>query len=234
MIGRYSAIWIRWLFFLVLSFLVLYTYNGSMPQLSELWLKVGLLVFYAISNTLLMWATRANFKLERWSMPIFVADVDPCVQSRLYFSAGADTELYLLCFLIIYLSTLRPPRAPCHSAHARSPRFFMDLLLTASKSEHQFLGSSAALAISILPSACHCLRLILSEQTPISSKNDIGQMKEVQTGAGRRIAERRWSILRDKQSALVQAEKTDSDGAYGWRFSARDPQPFERDCRIRQ
>src|SRR5579864_4533162 len=101
---RAVLLWIRWLFFLVLSFLVLYTYNEQ-ATLSEIWLKVGLLAFYAISNTLLMWATRANFKLERWSMPIFLVDVT-LVSTSLYFSAGADTELYLLCFLIIYLSTL--------------------------------------------------------------------------------------------------------------------------------
>src|ERR1700689_3479308 len=101
---RAVLLWIRWLFFLVLSFLVLYTYNDQ-ATFSELWLKAGLLVFYAISNTLLMWATRANFKLERWSTRIFLVDV-VLVSTSLYFAAGADTELYLLCFLIIYLSTL--------------------------------------------------------------------------------------------------------------------------------
>src|ERR1019366_7795435 len=101
---RSILLWIRWLFFLVLSFLALYTYSDH-ATLSEIWLKVGLLVFYAISNTLLMWATRAEFKLERWSMPIFLTDV-VLVSSSLYFSAGADTELYLMCFLIIYLATL--------------------------------------------------------------------------------------------------------------------------------
>src|SRR5664279_2516116 len=98
---RSILLWIRWLFFLVLSFLVLYTYNDH-ATLSEIWLKVGLLVFYAISNTLLMWATRAEFKLERWSVPIFLTDV-LLVSTSLYFSAGTDTELYLMCFLIIYL-----------------------------------------------------------------------------------------------------------------------------------
>src|ERR1019366_7246005 len=101
---RAVLLWLRWLFFLVLSFLVLYTYSDQ-ATLSELWLKVGLLAFYAISNTLLMWATRTNFKLERWSQWIFLTDI-LLVSTSLYFSAGADTELYLLCFLIIYLSTL--------------------------------------------------------------------------------------------------------------------------------
>src|ERR1022692_2795694 len=101
---RAVLLWIRWLFFLVLSFLVLYTYSDQ-ATMSELWLKVGLLGFYAISNTLLMWATRADFKLEKWSMPIFVLDMI-LVSLSLYFSAGADTELYVMCFLIIYLSTL--------------------------------------------------------------------------------------------------------------------------------
>src|ERR1700690_4137228 len=101
---RAVLLWIRWLFFLVLSFLVLYTYNDH-ETLADIWLKVGLLAFYAISNAILMWATRAEFKLERWSMPIFIVDVI-LVSTSLYFSAGADTELYVMCFLIIYLSTL--------------------------------------------------------------------------------------------------------------------------------
>src|ERR1019366_3588484 len=101
---RAVLLWLRWLFFLVLSFLVLYTYSDH-ATLSEIWMKIGLLAFYAISNTLLMWATRADFKLERWSMPIFLLDV-VLVSASLYFSAGPDTELYLMCFLIIYLSTL--------------------------------------------------------------------------------------------------------------------------------
>src|ERR1035437_6704110 len=101
---RAVLLWIRWLFFLVLSFLVLYTYNKQATA-GEIWLKTGLLGFYAISNTLLAWATRREFKLERWSMPIFLMDV-LLVSTSLYFSAGADTDLYLMCFLIVYLSTM--------------------------------------------------------------------------------------------------------------------------------
>src|SRR5258708_23277406 len=52
-----------------------------------------------------MWPTRANFKLKRWTTRIFITDI-VLVSTSLYFSAGADTELYLMCFLIIYLSTL--------------------------------------------------------------------------------------------------------------------------------
>src|SRR5436189_987183 len=96
---RAVLLWIRWLFFLVRSFLVLYTYNDQ-ATLSEIWLKVGLLVFYAASNAALMWATRKEFKLEQWSRPIFIADVI-LVSTSLYFSTGADTDLYLLCFIII-------------------------------------------------------------------------------------------------------------------------------------
>jgi len=101
---RAVLLWIRWLFFLVLSFLVLYTYNDQ-ATLSEIWLKVGLLAFYAISNTWLTWATSRQFKLEKWSRPIFLLDIT-LVSASLYFSAGPDTELYLLCFVIIYMSTL--------------------------------------------------------------------------------------------------------------------------------
>ena len=77
-------------FFLVLSFLVLYTYTDH-ETMGEIWLKVGLLAFYAISNAILMWATRAEFKLERWSMPIFIVDV-VLVSTSLYFSGRPPTR----------------------------------------------------------------------------------------------------------------------------------------------
>src|ERR1700687_5462019 len=95
---------IRWLFFLVLSFLALYTYTDQTTT-GDLRLKAGLLIFYAVSNALLMWATRTDFSLERWSRPIFITDI-VLVTASLYFSAGSNTELYLLCFIIIYISTL--------------------------------------------------------------------------------------------------------------------------------
>ena len=203
---RAVLLWIRWLFFLVLSFLVLYTYNDH-ATLSEIWLKAGLLGFYAISNTLLTWATRAEFKLEKWSMPIFLTDVF-LVSISLYFSAGADTMLYLMCFLIIYLSTL-----------GRRVQDAIPLTLIASLIYGLFLFHNNPnvnlmeprlllrfpffLVLSLFTS-------YLSEQTNLQ-KERIDKMKVVQSALSGEL-QKAMIDLRDKQSALIQAEKMTAMG----------------------
>ncbi len=203
---RAALLWIRWLFFLVLSFLALYTYSVQ-ATLSEIWLKVGLLVFYAASNAFLMWATRKDFKLERWSRPIFILDI-VLVSTSLYFSAGADRELYLLCFLIIYLSTL-----------GRRVRDAIPLTLIASLLYALFLYHENPNVNFLEPQLL--LRLpfflvlslftsYLSEQGDLNERR-IVQMKEVQTALAGEL-QKAMVDLRDKQSALIQAEKMTAMG----------------------
>src|ERR1019366_7783008 len=203
---RAALLWIRWLFFLVLSFLALYTYTVQ-ATLSEIWLKAGLLVFYAASNAFLMWATRRDFKLERWSRPIFVMDI-VLVSTSLYFSAGADRDLYLLCFLIIYLSTL-----------GRRVRDAIPLTLIASLLYALFLYHVNPNVNFLEPQLL--LRLpfflvlslftsYLSEQGDLNERR-IVQMKQVQTALAGEL-QKAMVDLRDKQSALVQAEKMTAMG----------------------
>ena len=203
---RAVLLWIRWLFFLVLSFLALYTYTDH-ETMGEIWLKAGLLTFYAVSNAILIWATRAEFKLERWSMPIFIVDVI-LVSTSLYFSAGADTELYVMCFLIIYLSAL-----------SRRVRDTIPMALIASVLYGLFLyhqhSSVNLLEPRLLLRFPFFLVLALftsylSEQTDLH-KQRIDRMKLIQeTLAGE--LQRAMVDLRDKQSALIQAEKMTAMG----------------------
>jgi signal transduction histidine kinase len=203
---RAVLLWIRWLFFLVLSFLVLYTYNDQ-ATLSEIWLKIGLLIFYAASNAVLMWATRHEFRLERWSRPIFLLDII-LVSTSLYFSTGADTELYLLSFIIIYMSTL-----------GRRVRDAIPLTLIASLLYALFLYHRNPNVNFLDPQLL--LRLpfflvlslftsYLSEQADRNASR-IKQMKEVQTALAGEL-QKAMVDLRDKQSALVQAEKMTAMG----------------------
>src|SRR6266404_1269040 len=198
---RAVLLWIRWLFFLVLSFLALYTYNDQ-ASLSEIWLKAGLLIFYAASNAALMWATRHEFKLERWSKPIFLLDII-LVSTSLYFSTGADTELYLLSFIIIYMSTL-----------GRKVRDVIPLTLIASLLYALFLYHHYPHVNFLDPRVL--LRLpfflvlslftsYLSEQAD-KQETRIIRMKEVQTSLAGEL-QKAMVDLRDKQSALIQAEK---------------------------
>src|SRR5579864_3230323 len=95
---------LRWLFFLVLSFLFFYSTNDPTPTTSYL-ARASLLVGYAFSNLAFTWATRKGLSVQRWSMPIFLIDL-VLIGLALYSSIGPDMDLYLMCFLIIYLSTL--------------------------------------------------------------------------------------------------------------------------------
>ena len=203
---RGVLLWIRWLFFLVLSFLVLYTYNEH-ATLSEIWLKTGLLGFYAVSNTLLMWATRSDFKLEKWGMPIFITDI-VLVSFSLYFSAGADTDLYLMCFLIVYLSTLG------RRIRDAIPLALIASLLYAVFLYHQnpnmnFMEPSVLLRFPFFM-VLSLFTSYLSEQTDLQSRR-LAQMKEVQTALASEL-QRAMVDLRDKQSALLQAEKMTAMG----------------------
>ncbi len=203
---RAVLLWIRWLFFLVLSFLALYTYNAQ-ATLSEIWLKVGLLVFYAASNALLMLATRREFKLERWSRTIFLADI-VLVSTSLYFSTGADTELYLLCFLIIYLSTLG------RRVRDTIPLALIASLLYAVFLYHQnrnvnFLDPQILLRLPFFL-VLSLFTSYLAEQTDLNARR-MTQMKGVQTALAGEL-QKAMVDLRDKQSALIQAEKMTAMG----------------------
>src|SRR4051812_19787188 len=89
---------LRWLFFVVLSFLFLYSAGDTMTH-AQLATRVGLLMGYALSNVLLTWATRRGFSLHHWSIPIFLIDL-LLIGLVLYNSIGPDMDLYLMCFVI--------------------------------------------------------------------------------------------------------------------------------------
>ncbi len=191
-------------------------------------LKVGfLLALYAISNTLLMYATRTNFKLERWSSRIFLTDI-LLVSTSLYFSAGADTDLYLLCFLIIYLSTL-----------GRRVRDAIPLTLIASllyglflyhQNPHvDFLDPKLLLRFPFFL-VLSLFTSYLSEQTDQQQKR-IVQMKEVQSALAGEL-HKAMVDLRDKQSALVQAEKMTAMGHMAGALAHEIPESAQRDCGI--
>jgi signal transduction histidine kinase len=175
--------------------------------MSDIWLKVGLLAFYAISNGILMWATRHKFKLENWSMPIFITDV-VLVTTSLYFSAGADTELYVMCFLIIYLATL-----------SRRVRDTIPVALIASLLYGLFLYHQHANVNLLEPRlllrfpfflVLALFTSYLSEQTDLQ-KQRIDRMKLLQETLAEEL-QKAMVDLRDKQTALVQAEKMTAMG----------------------
>jgi signal transduction histidine kinase len=206
MSDRAIVLWIRWLFFLVLSFLFLYTYSDAM-SLANLWGKTALLVFYAVSNLVLMWGTRSNFALERWGAPLFLLDT-VLVSVSLYFSAGPDTELYIMCFLIIYLSTLG------RRLHDALPltfiaSFLYGLLLFYKNPHVDFMEPRLLLRFPFF-FVLSLFASYLSEHAEMQEKR-IRQMKEIQQALSGEL-QRAMVDLRDKQSALMQAEKLTAMG----------------------
>jgi signal transduction histidine kinase len=197
---------IRWLFFLILSFLFLYSASDTMP-LSQLLLRAGLLFGYAVSNLILTWATRRHFSLYRWNIPIFLIDLF-LIGLVLYNSIGPDMDLYLMCFVIIYLSTLgRRVRDAFPVAvvacvlyglleYYRVPHLNFD-------NPHLLLRFPFFLIFALFTS-------YLSQQAE-EGRQKVAQMQQVQTLLAAEL-QKAMAELRDKQMMLMQAEKLTAMG----------------------
>jgi|GEM_PF-1949926 len=203
---RAILLWIRWLFFLVLSFLFLYTYsdNSSPGQIS---IKIGLLAFYAISNAALMWATRIEFSLDRWSRRIFIVDVS-LVALSLYYTTGPDIDLYIMCFLMIYLSTLGRRVRDAIPLTIVVCLIYV-LLLFHKDPKIDFMEPRLLLRLPFFL-VLALFTSYLSEQSETHRKR-IEQMREIQAALSREL-QKAMVDLRNKQSALIHAEKLSAMG----------------------
>ena len=95
---------LRWLVFLGLFTLALYN-RFEANSLREGLRPIGIVVLYGISNIVLtLWFAREGIPRKAAAL-IFIID-SALVGASLYYSIGADFDLYLICFLIVYLSTL--------------------------------------------------------------------------------------------------------------------------------
>jgi signal transduction histidine kinase len=203
---RAILLWIRWLFFIVLSFLFLYTYaEDSSP--TQLGLKAALLGFYAVSNALLMWATRTTFSMERWSMPIFLADVS-LVSGSLYYTTGPDTDLYVMCFMMIYLATLGR-RVRDAIPLTLVVCFIYGLLLFHKNPMVNLLDPRILLRFPFFLILA-LFTSYLSEQAE-QHRRRIEQMREIQAALSREL-QKAMVDLRNKQTALIHAEKLTAMG----------------------
>ena len=203
---RMLLLWLRWLFFIILLFLFLYNV-GERDNAQSLTLQITLLTCYALSNAALTWASRRNFSLARWGVPIFILDM-VLIGLTLFYSIGPDTDLYVMCFLIIYLSTLG------RSVRDALPLALIACLIYGLFMVHQnpninfmsprlLLRFPFFLVLSLFTS-------YLAEQSE-KDRQQIVRLKEVQTLLATEL-QKAMVELRDKQSALVQAEKLTAMG----------------------
>ncbi len=102
---RGALLTLRWLIFL--SLLLLVNNSWMMPTVSapnHQW-STYLLLTYAFSNLILGFAFKPD-RLPSWlGSVIFLIDTG-LIGSTLYVSMGMDADLYIICFLIVYLATL--------------------------------------------------------------------------------------------------------------------------------
>lgn len=203
---------LRWLFFVALVFMFLYSTQEDLNWQTDLnWqhliLRVGLLAAYAASNIALTWATRKGFSIQNWTMPVFLIDIG-LVGLALYNSVGPDTDFYLMCFLIIYVSTLGRRVRDAFPVAVIACLLYGLLMLhrnpdTDLLDPHVLLRFPFLLIFAMFTS-------YLSQKTE-EGRVRIAQMQEVQ----RLLAEelRRAMVeLRDKQAMLMQAEKLSAMG----------------------
>lgn len=203
---RAALLWVRWLFIVVLGFLFLYSASEDMPR-TPLIYEVALLGGYVLSNIALTLATRRGFSLSRWSIPIFLIDL--ClIGIALLNSIGPDMDLYLMCFLIIYLSTLG--RNVKQAFPVAGIAFMIyGLLQFAHHPDTEFMNPHFLLRFPFF--------LIFSLFTTYlcgqveESRQKIEQMSEVQHLLAAELRETMVE-LRDKQTMLVQAEKLTAMG----------------------
>ena len=202
---------LRWLFFLVLLFLFLYSMDEVTTPTSQMWLRTGLLASYALSNIALMtWATRRGFSLMRWSMPIFLIDLG-LIGAVLYNSVGPDMDLYLMCFLIIYLSTLG------RQMRDALPVAIVACVLYGVLLFHRHPQADLMNPVLLLPGfrsfsfPLLCFTSYLSHKTE-EGRRKIEQMKEVQHLLANELRQA-MTELRDKQAMLLQAEKLSAMGS---------------------
>lgn len=100
--GTYLAL--RWLVFLGLLFLS--AYNASGPNLrAPLWVPLSISLLYASTNVWIGRRRASRLWAGKGVALLFLADV-LLIGSALYYSVGLDADLYLICFFIVYLSSL--------------------------------------------------------------------------------------------------------------------------------
>lgn len=203
---RAALLWIRWLFFLVLTFLFLYTYQETAAPL-ELVLKSAVLVFYAVSNAVLLQASRKEFSIARWSSAIFIFDM-ALVSLMLYFTAGPDKDLYLMSFLMVYLATL--------SRRMRDALpitlivcLLYGMLLAHKNPDAEWLDPQLLLRFPFFL-VLGLFTSYLTEQTE-RQRQRLQQMKLIQDELSRELA-KALADLQAKQAALIQAEKMTAMG----------------------
>lgn len=203
---RGVLLWVRWLFILTLSCLFLYSTDSGManpPAMRE----AVLLAIYIVSNIALTIASRRGFSVARWSIPIFVADL-VLIGVALRYAVGQDMDLYMMCFVILYLSTMG--RSVRQALPVAGIAFVIyGLLQYYRQPDMDFLNPHFLLRFPFFL-IFSLFTLYLTEQVDAGRKK-IEQMGEVQHLLADEL-QKAMVQLRDKQTMLVQAEKLSAMG----------------------
>lgn len=195
---------VRWIMSTILCLLFIYSPTG--PGEPSMWLRLVVVSAYMASNGLLTWLTR-KVPLEKLTIPVFLTDVT-LLSAALYCTIHPETDLYLMCFLIIYLSTLS--RRSQDSLPLAITACCVYGLLTYYRSGSIPWTDPASLLRFTFLFVLALFMSYLADQAE-HSRQKISEMQKVQ---GLLAAELQKTLieLRNKQSALIQAEKLTAMG----------------------
>jgi len=197
---------LRWLVFLCL--LMLSCYDGiAKKSLHPVLIPFSITLLYAFSNLILTFGGARRLQSFHASSFMFLWDL-VLIGSALYFSVGLDEDLYLICFLIIYLSTLgRKVRDALPMAGVAGILYF---LLLARQHPRLYLIDPHILLRFPFFFILAFFTTYLSEE----SEKNLARVKQLETARSRLEGERD-SVVREldkKQAELVQAEKLSAMG----------------------
>lgn len=96
-------LFLRWLIFIVLMFLFLY--SKEKESIKNIRVFNWLLFFYIISNIGLSFVPHERFLLNKIRYSIFISDT-LFVSVLIYLASGADVELYMTYFFVIFMAAL--------------------------------------------------------------------------------------------------------------------------------
>lgn len=195
---------VRWLLASILF--LLFVFAPSPDAAVSFPIRWALLGIYIATSLLLIFLTK-KYPLEKLAMPVFCVDV-LLLCASLYWTLRPETDLYVMCFLIIYLSTLSR-RSQDSLSLGLIACLIYGLLIYYRFGSIPFMDPAQLLRFAFL----FVLALFtshLADQTE-QGRRKIQEMQKVQ---GLLAAELQKTLieLRDKQSALVQAEKLTAMG----------------------
>ena len=197
---------LHWLVFLGLSFLAIY--NGlESRSWKNIAAPLSITVIYVLANTLYTLFFKKQTERTLWGAAIFLIDV-VLIGSALYYSVGLDADLFLICFLILYLSTLGRKVQDALLLSVVSGILYFWLLA------HQNPNTNMFSAKILLRFPFFFILAFFTTYLSEDSERNRAKVVQLESEHAKLQKERDWVAkeLDKKQAELIQAEKLSAMG----------------------